>query len=226
MRKRLVTMMVVALLLVTSCGKSSDGPQIKEDIDEELATAKTTTSISDPIKAAEAEGKNVDSASDSHSTIEVDENLLTVEVSIPATFVGEDISQDDVDASVENNGYISGELNSDGSVTYVMTKGRHEKLVADIKNNIDTQMNELIGSEDYPNFVKIEANEDYTNFTITTTSSELGLIESLSTYLFYMYGGMYSAFSGNPVDNIHVDFVNDVTGLVIQSADSINMKSD
>ena len=159
-----------------------------------------------------------------HKSIEVDENLLTVEITMPADFIG-DVTQEDIDKNVKEKGFISGKLNSDGSVTYKMTKGQHKELMAQIKENIDTQLKEMIESEDYPNFVNIEANDDYTNFTITTKSTELGLMESMSTLMFYMCGGMYAAFSGDKVENIHVDFVNADSGEVIQSADSKNMGS-
>ena len=60
---------------------------------------------------------------------------------------------------------------------------------------------------------------------MTTTSEELNLAESLSTLVFYLYGGMYNAFSGNAVDNISVTFINANTGSVISQANSKDMGS-
>lgn len=37
---------------------------------------------------------------------------------------------------------------------------------------------------------------------------------------FYMYGGMYTVFNGTTVDNIHVEFINEATGAIINQADS------
>ncbi|WP_026661437.1 hypothetical protein [Butyrivibrio proteoclasticus] len=212
MRKNILAISLLLMVLVAACGSNTPTNEPNNGGQD----SKETTSVS--------ETKN-EEATDSHSSIEVDENLLTVEISVPATFVGEDLTQEDVDKAVQENGYVSGKLNSDGSVTYKMTKGKHKELMAKIKDTIDTQMGEMVGSEDYPNIVNIEANDDYTSFTITTKSTELGLMESMSTLAFYMYGGMYNAFSGEQVDNIHVDFVNEETGQVIQSADSKNMGS-
>ncbi len=161
-------------------------------------------------------------AEDAVQTVEVDQNLLTVEITIPSDYVGE-TTQEKIDEGVKENGFISGELNSDGSVTYKMTKSQHKELLSKIKETIDSQLSDMIGSEDYPNFVNIETDDDYRNFTITTKSTELGLSESMSTLIFYMCGGMYASFSGEAVDNIHVDFVNEETGEVIQSADSKNL---
>lgn len=81
----------------------------------------------------------------------------------------------------------------------------------------------MIGSDDYPNITDIKANSDFTNFTVTTTSTYLDLAESMSIIVFYMYGGMYAIFNGSDVDNIHVDFVNTDSGEIINSADSSDM---
>ena len=81
----------------------------------------------------------------------------------------------------------------------------------------------MVGSDDYPNFTDIKANSDFTNFTVTTTSTELDMAESLSIMTFYLDGGMYSIFNGTDVDNIHVDFVNADSGEIISSSDSSEM---
>ena len=81
-------------------------------------------------------------------------------------------------------------------------------------------MNEMVGSENYPNFTKIEANENFTEFTVTTKSAELDMNESFSTMAFYMYGGLYGVFSGENVSNISVTFINADTGQVIETANS------
>lgn len=39
----------------------------------------------------------------------------------------------------------------------------------------------------------------------------------------YTYGGMYNIFNGTEADNIHIDFVNESSGEVIDTADSKNM---
>ena len=111
-------------------------------------------------------------------------------------------------------------LNEDGSATYIMTKAQHEAFLAGARESLDSTLAKMIASEEYPNFTDIKANEDYTEFTITTKSSELDFAESFSVLAFYMYGGMYAVFSGNEVDNISVTFVNADTGEVISSSNS------
>ena len=155
--------------------------------------------------------------------IEVDENLFTMELTVPADFVGE-TTQEELDQTAEEEGIKSITLNEDGSATYVMTKKKHKEMMKEIKTNIDEGLNAMIGSEDYPNFTKVEATKDYTSFTITTTSTELDFAESFSVLSFYMQGGLYNAFNGTPVDNIHVEFINADTGEVISASDSSEME--
>ena len=81
-------------------------------------------------------------------------------------------------------------------------------------------------SGDYPNISKVEANDDYTSFTVTVKGNEVSMMDSMSVLGLYMAGGMYAAFNGTTVDNIHVDFVSDSTGDVISSANSKDMGKD
>ena len=214
MIKKIISLCLISCMILTSACGASPEPLVQEP-------AQNIESDNNQDNAASSEATT---ETEEHQSIEVDENLLTVEVTIPSDFIGE-TTQEDIDQNVKEKGFISGVLNADGSVTYKMTKKQHKELVAQIKESIDTQLSDMIGSEDYPNIVNIKANDDYTSFTITTKSTELGLMESMSTLMFYMCGGMYAAFSGDKVDNIHVDFINEDSGEVIQSADSKNMGS-
>ena len=96
-------------------------------------------------------------------------------------------------------------------------------MMADLNNNINTSISEMIGSEDYPNYTNITANENFTEFVVTTKSSDLAMTETFSTLGFYMYGGMYNIFNGTPVDNISVKFINSDTGAEISTMNSKDM---
>lgn len=147
-----------------------------------------------------------------------------VELTIPADFLGDDATQQVLDEKVaETDGIISATLNEDGSATYVMTAACHEKLMQEMAQNIDTQLADMAGSADYPNVVSVEASSDYTSFTVTLSTDAVGLQESIMVMAFYLYGGMYNAFNGTPVDNVSVQFVNQ-SGAVIETANSRDMQ--
>lgn len=151
--------------------------------------------------------------------IEVEDNLFDVTITLPADF-SEGVTQESLDASTQLGKFHSAVLNADGTVTYTMSKTQHKKMLQEMSDSIRQSLSEMIQSADYPNITGIEANDDFTQFKVTTTSTELSLNESFSVMAFYMQGGYYGAFSGNKPDNIHVDFINTNTGAVISSADS------
>ena len=206
MKKRIVTLLFCILLSTFAIGCGEKG----ENKDSQVNNDDSSISSDDDT--------NLDSLGD----IEVDEGLFDVELTIPADFA-DGATQEDLDKTANEKGYKSATLNSDGSVTYVMTKAQHKKMMDEMAEEINAELQGLVGSEDYPNFTKVEANSDYTKFTISTTSTELDLAESFSVINFYMQGGLYNIFNGTPVDNIHVDFVNAESGEIISSSDSSDM---
>lgn len=156
------------------------------------------------------------STSASEDGLNVEKNLFSVTLTYPASMVDEGTTQDSLNDEIKGiDGIKSATLNEDGSVTYIMTKAYHKQIMDDMAQTIDESMAEMVGSADYPNFTKVEANEDYTVFTVTTKSKSLSLDESLSLLQFYTEGAFYSVVSGNDADSIHVDFVNADTGEVI-----------
>lgn len=151
--------------------------------------------------------------------VDVDKNLFDVTLTVPKDFIGE-MTQEELDKTAAEKGYKLATLNDDGSVTYVMTKVQHKELLDAVSQKIDESMAEMIGAEQTPNITDVKANSDYTKFTITTKSTELGMGESFSVLAFYTYGGMYGVFSGESPDNVQVEFINADTGEVISTANS------
>lgn len=211
MRHRMIALSLVLLLFISlaGCGASESQPS---------ATTQATTTA-----PASTEGTSGMDALEAIGEMEVDQNLFTVEITVPADFIDEGTTQESLDAQVSASGYVSATLNDDGSVTYVMTKAAHNEMMNGIRDTLQQSLSEMVGSEEFPSFTKVEANDDFTQFTIETTSTELGLVESFSVLGFYMFGGMYHAFNGTQVDDIAVTFVNADTGETVGEAHSSDM---
>lgn len=169
--------------------------------------------------------QNEESKEEANDSITVDENLLTVEITMPAEFQ-EDVTQDELDAGAEDGNYKSATLNEDGSVTYVMTKAQHKKMMKETADSINEGLAEIPGSNDYPSVVSVEANDDFTEFKVVTSNSELDMNESFSVLVYYMYGAMYNAMSGEDIDNINVKFINDASGEIIEEANSSDLSDE
>ena len=211
MKRRMIALTLALLLVLSLAGCGSSKPQTSattQATTDSTISTETTTGFDD----LEALGE-----------MEVDQNLFTVEITVPAEFIDEGTTQESLDTQVSASGYISATLNDDGSVTYVMTKAAHNEMMNGIRDTLQQSLSEMVGSEEFPSFTKVEANDDFTQFTIETTSTELGLVESFSVLGFYMFGGMYHAFNGTQVDDIAVTFINADTGETVGEAHSSDM---
>jgi hypothetical protein len=204
MKKKVMLLLLASIVALSGCGNTGAGTNNDSN---------------------NSQTENSQSSLDSNGGIDVEENLFSVELTIPSDLVGE-TTQAELDAIAKDKGYKSITLNEDGSATYVMTKTQHKEMLKELSDNINASLGELVNSEDYPNITKITANEDFTSFTVTTKSTELSLAESFSVLSFYTYGGMYNVFAGETVDNIHVDFINEASGEIISSANSSDMASE
>lgn len=211
MRKLLSVALTLCIAATTvACGNSAS---------QETTSATETVQETTAAESADEALSELDAVGD----IEVEKELFDVTVTVPSDYVG-DATQEELSKEAEANGYKI-VLNDDGSATYTMSKSQHKKMMDEFSDNINTALTDMVGSEDYPNFTDIKANDDFTQFTVTTKSEELNLTESISVMGFYMYGGMYNIFNGTAVENVHVDFVNADTGEIISSSDSKDMAS-
>lgn len=150
--------------------------------------------------------------------VDVDKTLFNVELTIPADYIEEDVTQESLDADAAESNFKSATLNADGSVTYIMSKDQHSKMMDEMKANIDASLAEYIGSEDTPTITAIEPNDDYTDFKVTLSTDTVGLSESFSALAFMIFGAMYNVFNGTETEDISVSFISQATGEVLNTS--------
>lgn len=219
----LIVLLVVLLPKKSGAAKESNSTQMQAEV--------SPASESPEKSAAQSETQDAPDQSSQSFNVEKHSGTLfsggTVEITIPSDYVGENATQEELDAKVEQtDGFKSATLNADGSVTYVMTEACHKKLMQDMADQIDSSLVDIVGSADYPNVVAIDSSDDYTKFTVTLSSDTVSFQESIMSLVFYMSGGLYHYFStGEPVDNINVRFV-DQSGNLLQEANSKDINSD
>ena len=113
-----IQLLLVFTLAFSLCACSSSGK----------TETTTVPAIADAAPPATQEGE--ESAIEDIGKVEVEQKLLSVEITVPADFVGE-TTQADLDANVSAGKFLSAKLNDDGSVTYSMTKGQHKEVLRD-----------------------------------------------------------------------------------------------
>lgn len=243
MKKKLLTILLMLALSanITACGnnRSESGASAKtpKNQTEELVNANEnsepdTSKPEEEQSDTQSDSKTKDALEENQEdpstnlnalgNINVDDGIFDVKLTIPAEYVGE-ATQEDLDKDAAEYGYKVIK-NDDGTATYTMTKSQHKKILKDLADSINDSFSEYINTEDYPNITNIEANKNFTSFTITTKSTELDMAESFLPMAFYIQGGLYSVFSGENISNVHVDYVNADTGEIISSFDSSDME--
>ena len=128
-------------------------------------------------------------------TPEQTENQRTVEITVPAKY-----------ADVR---YRIGEItwNPDDSATYRLTEEEHARLLAEVRSDIQQELNEMCESPYFLDFFSIKANEDCSAFTVVCLSIETTMAEQESVSRLYEYGRKFAAYEGKEPGNIRIDFM-------------------
>ncbi len=196
----------------------SENPQADETQAEDSTQDEASNESEEEVAISE-EAAQALTALEPMSTVTVNKDASNVELTLPKELVNA-TTQKELDAVAEESGFESIILHEDGSATYTMSQEQHELMLTGIAEGIQEKLDELMDAGGYQSFKDLKVNSDFTEFTVTTASTELDAEESLSLVPFYMYGGLYNIFNGTPSANIHVDFINEASGEIIESADS------
>ena len=123
------------------------------------------------------------------------ENQRSIEITVPAEY-----------ADVR---YRIGEVtwNPDDSATYRLTEEEHAGLLAEVRSDIQRELNEMCQSPYFLDFFSIQANEDCSAFTVVCLSIETTMAEQESIPQLYEYGRKFAAYEGREAGNIRIDFM-------------------
>lgn len=106
--------------------------------------------------------------------------------------------------------------NEDGSVTYHLTLSEYDDLLAYIREDTELALQGLV--KDIESFTVIEHDENFQNFTVETSNTELSFREATSMITLFSYGKMYNAYFGNLDAIISITYIH--AGTEIYSCDS------
>jgi hypothetical protein len=213
--KKATAIVVILSLVLSLCGC---GAAEQHGKDASVATESVAPGTQMPTEDPMAEDMEALAAI---GEVAVENGILTVSVTLPASLVGEGADQTKLDAEAGSR-YQSARVNEDGSVTYKMTKAQHQEMLTSLKESIDGAIQEMIDSEEF-HYGQIKYNSNMSVFDATMTVSELGLADSFAIVAFYMYGGIYQIFCGDKSDSIQVNFYGP-DGALITNADSADMQ--
>jgi hypothetical protein len=194
-----ITVFVCALAMaicLSSCGAKSE----KQGSEPADSVSVSTESSSPDLAAAAPEATSVPS----------------VEITIPESLVESMKSSAGatLESALEGSGAYDFVYNSDGSLTFMMDKVTQEKHLSNLKGSYKKLIGDYVGSSDYPDVKSIKENDDFTEFTVTTTHTAQDVMDIGLGMVLQNYGATYSIWNGTNLkaNDITVLYLNEATG--------------
>ena len=168
---------------------------------------------------------NKKNSNDPRSSVEVNKKIINKVVTLSKDFL-EMAEIDDPQASIDeliNEKIIkSGKVNSDGSVTYVMTPSQHKAYMKSLKESFEEGNKDLINDSEN-SILDIKPSDDFSKFDIYVDPNSYSSLDSLMAIAFYIQGGYYRMFNGDKDTNVIVNFINNDTKEIIESGNSAQL---
>lgn len=130
-----------------------------------------------------------------------------VQLTVPAPYVGTDITQEYLDKIAKQSGYESLILNADGSATYIITKQQQQAIISNLDMGIRDKILVTAGSKNYKHITNIDANEDFTHYTVTLDTNSLDNSSAMIASLLKSYTTMYYCYQGVIGETINITYV-------------------
>lgn len=181
MKKILAFILSICILSSMVACSSGETPNTSTPTTTEIVESTTQESTSTETTASDA--------------INTDEKLLTVEITLPATFLeGEDMSTFDAGTYAKENDFKSATLNDDGSITIVMSKSKHRELLKEMQHSLEDSFSQLVEADETPYIKEIIHNDDFSVIDIKVIRSDYENTIDLTPFVAGVYAAMYQAF--------------------------------
>ena len=191
---------VILVLSLVGCGQSATPAE-----DNTADTAPATTAAPEATEPPATEVATEAPTEAAPETVEVDEGLLTVELTIPASYFGDmDMSTFDTEAYVAENGFLSADLDENGSLVVVMTKAKQREILDGMAASIDDMITGYTTAEDTAYIKEITYGEDFSSFTMSVDREGYENSFDATAISLVISAGFYQMFAGVEA---RVDFV-------------------
>ncbi len=187
--KRYIALLLVLVMLLGLCACGGE-----ESPAETPAAQQPAPSDKQEEKNDEEEGLG---------SIEVDEKLFNVEVTLPANFFDGQTAEEII-ANAKEQGINKCKVLDDGSVVYTMSKDKHAELMDDYLASVEEAVAALLeGESAVASFLDIQYNEDCSEFNVTVGSGYT-VWDLFYGFEFYILGAYYQILGGADPDKVDV----------------------
>lgn len=157
-----------------------------------LSGCAPAASSSEPISSSLAQ-------SEVQKSIEVDKNLLTVDITLPASMFEDFGGLDDLDLEKykAENGFINAVKNNDGSLTVTMTKSQHKEVMSEMAESVKNKFSELVADKDTPYLKSIAHTDDFKKITVRVERAGYeNAFFDITPFVIGFSVNMYQVFAG------------------------------
>ena len=137
----------------------------------------------------------------------VEKNAQTVSIMLPPEMVTEEGVWEGSSPPV---------YNADGGMTLTLTCSEFDEYLNTLRETLNEGLQDMVADESF-GFVSIEADESFTEYTITINGEELSFAGIFGVYGLQMYSILYSVYSGDGIETISFAIVNGDTGAVVMN---------
>jgi predicted nucleic acid-binding Zn-ribbon protein len=193
---------VFALALIVLAGCNFFSPASSENPENESSAVQSQTSEASLPETDDADG---------------DKDSRDVEITVPASLVSEDRSEELTDED-KANGIKEIKTNDDGSITITIDKSNYADLVKSYSEDVSSGLSSI--TNDFPSIKKVDFNDDYSKILlIVDRRSFEESIDSLSIFSAGFQGMIYQIFAGIQQDEVHVEISiqDESTGEIFQT---------
>lgn len=211
---RHVRVLLAAALVIAGCS-GADAPS------DDAAPA-ASTPASDTSDGGDDSGGTSDGEPDLEDVgeIEVDRGLLSVEITLPADFIGDDdpVAYTDGIASEIGIDWSDRTVNPDGSVTVKLSRAEHGRLMDELRAGFDEAL--LAMPDSYESVQSATANRDYDRFEVVVDRAAFeSSFDGFVSLEILLYAGFYGIFNGDDPESarLEIEFIDAATGEVFDT---------
>lgn len=135
-------------------------------------------------------------------------NTSNVEITVPKSFLAPDsgeINYDEIINKAKENGVKDVVINEDGSITYKMDKAQHDKMMTELRKNVEDTFDELINGEDFPSIKEIKSNKSFSEIEVVVDRERFeNSLDGIGILGIVFPSMLYQVFDGVDPENCKV----------------------
>lgn len=192
---------------------------ISDTNDSAINSSEVSASATTDLNPDEANSEDMVTESVSHQLVtgiscETTENTVMLTISeSSATLLTSVINADFPNDKL----YNAKTVNDDLSVTYEMSAVQHQLLMDTLEEILHAKLLDCTCSDAFPDMIKIDASDDFTNYSIVTTNDSLSAAERISPDFFKTISSLYVAFAGTDTNEITLTYHSATSGKEIST---------